>query len=248
MEKVWVWDIEANGLLDQATKVHCGVVANLNGDDVWAYRPNEIGKLIEKLNEADVLIGHNIIDYDLPLLKKLYGFEYKGKVVDTLLMSRLHNPNRKLPSHAQNKRAGPHSLYAWGVRVGRDKPDYNEWDEFDEEILHRCSEDVHINKLTFFQLLKEVKGQNWRNAHLLTFELFKNLQKQEEYGWLVDKDYIHKSIRLLTHWIERIDRVITPLLPLKVIVEEQKVKGEYKYVSKPFKKNREYTNQVLKWM
>lgn len=248
MTKVYVFDLEANGLLDKATKVHCGVVSNLKGEEVWTYRPHQIDQLLAKLREADVLICHNLIDYDLPLLEKLYGFKYEGKVVDTLIMSRLHKPDRRLPPHAKNKRAGPHGLYAWGVRVGVDKPDYDEWDEFDEAMLHRCIEDVKINKLVFFELMKEIKGQNWRDAHLLSFELFKNLKKQERYGWLVDQEYMDKCIHLLTHWMDRIDATIVPLLPLKLIVDEQKVKGEYKFVSKPFKKNREYTAQVLKWM
>ena len=72
--KVRVFDIEANGLYDEATVVHCGVVADLKGDGVWKYRPNQIDSLLGKLEESDVLIGHNIIDYDLPLLEKLYGF------------------------------------------------------------------------------------------------------------------------------------------------------------------------------
>lgn len=246
--KVRVFDIEANGLYDEATVVHCGVVADLKGDGVWKYRPNQIDSLLEKLEESDVLIGHNIIDYDLPLLEKLYGFSYKGRVVDTLVMSRLHNPNRVLPPHATDRRAGPHSLYAWGVRVGVDKPDYEEWEEFDEEMLHRCSEDVVINKLTFFELMKETEGQEWRNAHLLSFELFKNLSRQEKYGWKMDREYMDRCTSLLTHWMDRIDRAIVPLLPLKLVIEETKTKGEYNFVRKPFKKNGEYTAQVLNWM
>ncbi len=245
---VYVFDLEADNLLDKATTIHCGVVADLSSDEVWKYRPHEIGALVDRLMKAEVLIGHNIISYDLPLIEKLTGRVFKGKVVDTLVMSRLHKPNRTLPMYAKDRRAGPHSLYAWGVRVGVDKPDYHEWDTFDEGMLHRCSEDVAINKLTFFALMKEIKGQNWRNAHLLTFELFKNLSKQEQYGWLVDEEYIDKSISLLTHWMRKIDAAITPMLPLKLIIEEQKVKGEYKFVSKPFRKDRQYTAQVVNWL
>lgn len=247
-EKVYVFDLEANGLLPEATKVHCGVVSNLNSDEVWEFRPHQIESLLKKLEEADVLIAHNCIGYDLPLLANLYGWEFKGKVVDTVIMSRLHNPDRRLPPQAKNKRAGPHSLYAWGVRCGVDKPEYEEWDEFDEDMLHRCREDVKINRLTFFELMKETRGYNWREAHLLSFQLFKNLQKQEEYGWLVDRDYMDKSINLLTHWMDKIDSVVHPLLPLKTIIEETKVKGEYKHVSKPFLKSREYSASVVKWM
>lgn len=247
---VFVFDIEANGLLHQADRVHCGVVSDLKGKDVCKYRPHQIKDLLAKLSEADVLIGHNIISYDLPLLEKLYRFKFKGQVVDTLVMSRLQKPDRPVPIHAKNRAQAvkTHSLYTWGVRVGIDKPEYEEWDKFDEEMLHRCSEDVRINVLTFHELLKEAKGQNWKNAQLLTFKLFDNLQKQEDYGWLVDEKYMQKSIALLTHWIDRIDRVVKPYLPLKVVVQETKAKGEYNFVRKPFKKDRSYASRVLDWM
>lgn len=250
MVKVYVFDLESNGLLDEATRVHCGVVSPLGSDTYFEYRPHQIDELLEKLNEADVLIGHNIIGFDIPLLRKLYGFEYKGKLVDSLIMSRLHNPDRKPPFGAKNPKeaAKPHGLYAWGVRVGVDKPEYEAWEEFDEDMLHRCREDVRINVLTFQALMDEIKGQNWRNAHLLTFELFKNLHEQEQYGWLMDRKYMEKSISLLTHWIERIDKALVSYLPMKVVVEEQKVKGEYNYVKKPFKKDRSYNANILGWM
>jgi len=249
-KSVLVFDIEANGLLDVADTVHCGVTSDLKGKDICKYRPKEINALIEKLASADVLIGHNIISYDLPLLEKLYGFKFKGQVVDTLVMSRLQKPDRPVPIHAKNRAQAvkTHSLYTWGVRVGIDKPEYEEWEEFDEDMLHRCSEDVRINVLTFHELLKETQGQNWKKAQLLTFKLFDNLQKQEEYGWLVDREYMEKSISLLSHWIDRIDRVVKPYLPLKLVVEETKVKGEYNFVRKPFKKDRTYTAQVLNWL
>lgn len=244
------FDIEADGLLEEVTRVHCGVVSDLKGRDVCKFRPHQISELLQELQSSDVLIGHNIISYDLPVLEKLYGFKFKGQVVDTLVMSRLQKPDRPIPIHAKDraKAVKTHSLYTWGVRVGVDKPDYDEWDEFDEDMLHRCSEDVRINCLVFFELMKEVQGQNWKDAHKLTFKLFENLHKQEEYGWLVDRTYMDKSISLLTHWMDRIDRAITPYLPLKVVVDEAKTKGEYGFVKKPFKKNREYTQQVLKWM
>lgn len=248
MTKVFVFDIESDGLLAEATKVHCGVVTQYGTKNTWSYRPHEIDQLLGKLSEADVLIGHNIIGYDLPLLKKLHGWEPSAKIVDTVLISRLQRPDRKLPPHAKDRRAGPHSLYAWGVRVGVDKPDYHEWEEFDEDMLVRCQEDVRINVLTFDALLEETAGQNWRSARLLTYELFQNLHKQEEYGWLVDKEYMERCISLLTKWIDRIDRAITPQLPIMTIVDETKAGGEYNYVRKPFKKDRSYTKQVVSWM
>lgn len=244
--KIGLFDLEANGLLDTATKVHCGVVKHLKGD-IRKFRPTEVKELLEYLDSFDVLIAHNGIGYDWPLLKKLYGWEYKGKKVDTLIMSRLLNPKRLVPFNVGDKKVGPHSIAAWGYRVGRGKPDHDDWENFSEQMLHRCAEDVEILELVYHALMEEAKGGKWRNAFLLSFELFEYLQQQEEYGWLVDQDHMHKCIHQLTKWIERIDRVITPYLPKIIEIDETKVKGEYNYIKKPFLKSGEYSQSSLNW-
>jgi DNA polymerase I-like protein with 3'-5' exonuclease and polymerase domains len=180
-------------------------------------------------------------------LKKLYNWTFKGKIVDTLIMSRLLNPKRIVPFNCLNKKAGPHSIEAWGYRVGRGKPEHNDWENFSEEMMHRCSEDTEILELVYDELLKESKGGKWRNAFLMSFELFTNLQKQEEYGWLVDQPHMHFCIRQLTKWIERIDNVIIPKLPKILEIEETKLKGEYGYIKKPFLKSGEYSKSVVDW-
>ena len=44
--------------------------------------------------DADTIIGHNIIGFDIPMIKKVYPFfEPKGRVIDTLLLSRLYHPD-----------------------------------------------------------------------------------------------------------------------------------------------------------
>lgn len=237
-------DLEANGLLDTATKVHCGVFKESDGT-IRKFRPHQIQEMLQYMDTIDVLKMHHGIGYDWPLLKKLYGYEFKGKKVDTLIMSRLLNPKRLLPPNCPNRNAGPHSVEAWGWRVGRGKPEHNDWENFSEEMLHRCTEDVEIQELIFNSLMEEAKGGNWRNAFLLTFELFENLQKQEEYGWLVDQKHMHRCIKVLERYIRLIDRQITPNLPNILEVEETKDKGEYKYVKKPFLKSGEYSESAL---
>lgn len=245
--RIALFDLEADGLLDKATRVHCGVVKDKNTKEVRKFRPHEIQNLLDYLSTFDVLIAHNGIGYDFPLLEKLYGWIYKGKVVDTLVMSRLLAPNRIIPPDCLNRKAGPHSVEAWGYRVGRGKPEYNDWETFSEDMLHRCTEDVEILDLIYEALMKEAKGGNWRNAFLLSFELFKNLQKQEEYGWKVDKEHMNKCLRQLDKWIERIDRVITPKLPYILEIDEAKKAGEYGYVKKPFLKSGDYSESSLRW-
>ena len=252
MDRVYTGDLEADGFLDTATIVWCGVFKNLDTGEVVRFHigdshDNYMDAMFRWLNgNVDVLIMHNGVGYDWPLLRRLYRYEFKGRKVDTLLMSRLQRPNRKSPSNCPNK-AGPHSIEAWGYRLGRKKPEHNDWSKFSEEMLHRCEEDVEIQHLLFKALLEEGKGQKWRNAHLMTFKLFERLQMSEEYGWLVDQEHMHNCIRMLDRWMERIDKAVMPHLPVIVEIDEIKKNGEYTYVSKPFKKDGSFSRQVIAW-
>jgi len=249
--RVVVGDLEANGLLDTVTKAHCGVFKDIKTNEKVKFSPLNGDKYIEEmlayLDTVDVLIMHNGTGYDWPLLEKLFGYEYKGKKVDTLIMSRTQNPKRMKPFNMPSSRAGPHSVEAWGYRVGRGKPEHNDWSTFSPAMLHRCDEDVEIQHLIYKALLEEGKGFNWRNAHVLNFDLFGILKKQEDYGWLVSREQIDQNISLLQHWMDRFDRILNPLLPDIVVIGETKKAGEYGWVKKPFMVNGQYSSNVEKW-
>lgn len=247
-KKVRVLDIEADGLLENITKIWCFVFRTLDGKTVNAYGPDELDDAIEFLKTCDVIIGHNIITYDIPAIHKILGYEYTGTKVDTLIMSRMLNPKRTLPAYAKNRRAGPHGLYAWGVRVGVDKPEIDEWTVWSEEIMHRCKEDTLINVKTYHTLMKEAGDEGvWVNPFKMTFTLFHYLQKQEDYGWKVDRPYMDDCIQKLEKHIERIDKAVAPHLPLVLEVLETKKAGEIGYVKKPFLKSGKPTEHVLNY-
>lgn len=158
-----VFDAEADGFLEHATRVWCIVTKDIDTGRVERFYHNvekpqynilrDIDKGLEYLSKAEVLIGHNIIGYDLPLFKKLYNFEYTGELIDTLVVSRALKSDRPLPrGYIGNK---THSLEAWGYRVGRGKPEHNDWSQFSMDMLYRCNEDVEINELVYHALEKE---------------------------------------------------------------------------------------------
>ena len=99
-------DLEADGLLKTATKVWCGVFKE-KGGNVVKFRPHQIKEMLAYMDTIDVLIMHNGIGYDWPLLKKLYGYTFRGKKVDTVIMSRLLDPKRIVPYSCPNRDIGP---------------------------------------------------------------------------------------------------------------------------------------------
>jgi DNA polymerase-1 len=143
-----VWDTEGNGLLDTITDMWCICTADLESGEERQFRPEEIEEGIDYLFSASTLICHNEIAYDLAVIKKLYGREYSGEVIDTLVLSRLLNPDRD----------GGHSLEALSKSLlGEDLKVVNEdWSVFTEHMLHRCVVDVRINKDVYYKLLEEM--------------------------------------------------------------------------------------------
>ena len=173
-----VFDIEANGFLFEADTIWC-IVAIDENDKVYSFRPDQIEEGIKFLQSADKLIGHNIIGYDIPLIKKLYDINLydTDKVLDTLTISRLSNPVRE----------GGHSIEKWGYRLGGvQKQVHEDWTQFSEEMLTRCIKDVKINKTLFNYLKKECAGFS-KDSILLEHETTNVLQTQHENGFLFDE-------------------------------------------------------------
>ena len=88
-----IFDIETDGLLDSLTKVWCIVCRDADTGEVSTFGPDQIEEGVEFLMSHDELIGHNIIDFDLPALIQL-GLVTEERVelhqlTDTLVMSRL---------------------------------------------------------------------------------------------------------------------------------------------------------------
>ena len=131
-----VFDIETDGL--NPTVIWCLVAVDETGK-FYHYYEDTLDEGIALLKNADKIIGHNIIGYDIPVIKKLKGVDLydSNKVVDTLVLSRLFNPTRE----------GGHSIGKWGYKIGMPKKDSPEWTCFTKEMLSYCERDVAIKTL-----------------------------------------------------------------------------------------------------
>ena len=150
----WTMDTESDGFVEVATVIHCAVFKNLETGEVVNFTPHFVKNIPKFLEErCNTIICHNAIQHDFPLIKKILGYDYRGKVYDTLVLSRILSPNRRVPYNCLNARATSHGLEAWGYRVGRGKPEHNDWSVYTPAMLHRCSEDVEINEMVYLSLI-----------------------------------------------------------------------------------------------
>lgn len=162
MPTIRIADTESDGLVDQATQLWCvsSIDYEDNDDAVVHFGPTAIDRALVHLHDADVLVGHNFIGHDLPLLKKLYGWEPKSHqiIVDTLIFSRMLYPKRPRPVGYTGK--STHSVEAWGYRLGRGKPEHEDWTQYSDAMRIRCNEDAIINRLILMELERESEEQN----------------------------------------------------------------------------------------
>ena len=181
-----IFDIEANGLLphqlteeikQEATIIWC-IVALDNKGNIYKFRPDQIKEGVDLLKSADTLIGHNIIGFDIPAVKKICGVDlYKHcKIIDTLTLSQLFNPNRDKG----------HSLKAWGGKLNFTKDEHEDFSKFSEDMLNYCVKDVQLNKRVY-EILK-AEGLNFSEESInIEHETRKIICRQIQNGFYFDR-------------------------------------------------------------
>ncbi len=155
-----IFDIETDGLLDTMTKVHCIVLYDIEKDKMYSFHGEETVDALFFLKNYSEIIGHNILNFDLPALKKIYKYEPTPtqKITDTLVWSKLVYPNRG-QRDADNKaidldQYGRHSLKSWGQRLNFNKGECTDFEEFSDDMLEYCENDVELNYKLYLKLIE----------------------------------------------------------------------------------------------
>ena len=162
-----LFDIESTGLLRRGSRIHCIVMRNANDDSttIFDHLPERsILQGVKKLEQANVLIGHNIINFDVPLIKEQFpDFATEATLMDTLVLSRLFYPNihdrdfERRPLGMPQRLYGRHSLEAWGYRLKCFKGDFGKhegsWEQYTPEMLDYCIQDTEVT-LKLWQLMQ----------------------------------------------------------------------------------------------
>jgi DNA polymerase I-like protein with 3'-5' exonuclease and polymerase domains len=176
-------DIETDGL--DATEIWCAVTKDIDSGEVKVWKA--ANGLRQYISSEDLLIGHNIISFDLPVLKKLWNLNTDSNPLkDTLIMSRLLNPVLEKG----------HSLDAWGVRLGLKKGDFSDFDGgLSEDMVDYCIQDVEITHALFTHLSSSLL--DWGQSIDLEHEVAIVVKKQEENGFKLD---VPKCMTMLSDW------------------------------------------------
>lgn len=222
-------------------------------DDLEYEKAGTIADGIEALNNCAVLIMHNSTGYDYLSFEKTLGVLWKRNYfqeapekyrnifpfanMDTLVMSRTLNPERKLPGQAYAMglgNIGPHSIEAFGIAMGRYKPDIQDWTHLYPEMIHRCKEDTAIGKYTYDVLWKEwedhmampskVTGLSIKDAYMQEFRMALSMAYQAQRGFRVDMKYALDLCAELDEQIDATEKAFRPHMPQRV--KRKKIKED----------------------
>ena len=228
--RVLFFDIETNGL--QPDVIHCLVTMDEDGD-IRRYNHAEEGNLrdgLETLKEADLLIGHNIIGYDLQVIHSLYpAWTTKACVRDTMVCSRLAWPHlRDLDFKRRDfprEMIGSHSLKAWGVRLGFQKFGYGEqedaWVRWSKEMEDYCVRDVEITHRLFRDFIDQKVPPG---AVELEHEIHDICEVMTWRGFYFNREQAEKLYARLLAEKDQIEAKLQELFPPKEIQLKTKVK------------------------
>jgi len=209
-----VFDIETDDL--KATLIHCLVAQDMDSGKIYKYPPDKLTEGYELLSNADTLIGHNIIGFDIPMVEKFGGVDLsKIPVIDTLVLSRLFNPNR----------GGGHSLENWGYILNFKKIEFEDYLNYSKEMMDYCVRDVQVNTLVLKKLREESKGFS-KQCIALEQDIAKIMKQQELNGFKFDEmkaqlllaelrekkqaieDEVHNTFK--PKWVD--DKLVTPYI------------------------------------
>ena len=209
-----VFDIETDDL--DATKIHCIVAQDVDTKAIHTFTPDNLQAGYEFLTTADTLIGHNIIGFDIPMVHKFSNVDLsKIPVIDTLVLSRLFNPNRE----------GGHSLEKWGYKLGYHKIEFSDYLNYSEDMLNYCIRDVELNAVVLEELRKESKGFDkeciaieQRIADIIKQQEVNGFKFNTEHGLLLlaelrekkqsIEDEVHSTFK--PKWVD--DKLVTPFI------------------------------------
>lgn len=255
---VKVLDIETSALLEEMldhssfpyklkpdAKLHVVVIRDAYTDELFVAEGDKITKgwMKESLKGCKYLVQHNGVKFDLITLK-LFGvldysvgyleesdtlFGEEVKIIDTLILSRLFNPDR----------FGGHSLSEWGQRTGYAKMDFRgelikrgiipkdspkgfEFKNYTPLMTEYCILDTEVGKRTFFALMREKSEYSgWDKAIKMENKLADLAIRRESLGFWFDKDLAIKCVEDLTQKMDELRNKVNPILPPKPMTKTE---------------------------
>ncbi len=219
-------------------RVILDIETNLKHDKIWMCVTREIGgdvivwkearELQKYLDSCDLIIMHNGICFDAPVLRKNWNITMKqNQMCDTLVLSRLLSPSLE----------GGHSLAAWGGRLGFPKGDFNDWDAgYSAEMEAYCIQDTLVTEKLYLHLTTELTRNKFDERSIkLEHNVQAVIAKQEESGFKLNERNAIILLSTLQNKLVVLETELQNIFPTKTILRVSEKTGKpLKPIIEPF--------------
>ena len=209
----WACDIEADGLLEEATRIWCVCVENIITKEKKRF--TDARSFREWLETDYTLVGHNFLAYDAPMLNRHWGCRIAAsRIVDTFVLSQLYSPSLKRPKGISKKKSS-HSLEAWGIRLKFPKTEHKDFTCLTPEMLEYCTNDTMLTAILYRKLSVRMKQlrftETGADIEHLSWNIIQN--KQRRHGFPFDKRKAEELLVKLEFRREQLQDEIYKLWP-----------------------------------
>ena len=177
--------------------VYLDIETNLKHDTIWLCVTRKGQETIhwrtpeglQSYLDNSLVVAHNLIGFDAPMLKMVWGVGIPANMlVDTLVMSRLYKPDIEMIVPDQGKAPTPHSLEAWGYRLGSHKIGFTDFDGgYTQEMASYCEQDVLLLEKLHKHLTKAMEREGFSLQSIqLEHEVALICRAMEDNGFMLD--------------------------------------------------------------
>tara|TARA_B110000858_G_scaffold195670_1_gene252608 strand:- start:4179 stop:6137 length:1959 start_codon:yes stop_codon:yes gene_type:complete len=161
----------------------------------------------------DKMVGHNFIQYDLPLLNKWLDSPLDPrKVLDTLILSRTVDYDILTPVGGK----GPHSLKSWGIRLGVHKGDYTDFENFNQEMIDYWYGDLDTTEALFNHFKDIVFDKDWAKSLRAEHDLQIELVRSKYHGFHFNSDLAKHLLEGVTTQMDQLEAQFQEDFPPKL--------------------------------
>lgn len=274
----WVFDYEADSLYLQANNVWYVNFTSLDGSRTLKINPfkeskeetySKIDQWVKSFPEGSLVIGQNILGFDLWLQWKHFGIiprvgkggsdwlnGHRVQFVDTYILSQYLNPDQKshslefLASGSDNEKMDFRNKLIEAGLMDKSAPKGFEFSFHSKIMEEYCDDDVAANIGVFNRLwvkAEELYGDKWIHPS------FRQLQKdywlysaQAYTGAPFHLERAKDLIRLAETEMDNLRKEVEPHLPPRPLKSAEQ--AYYKIPAKPFKKDGTFSATFTKWL
>ena len=213
-----VLDIETDGF--NPSHIWCVGTEDVETGETHLFTEDQRFLFKEYMKNAEEVIGFNLLQFDLPILDKLWGFTVPvAQVTDVLILCQLEQPGRE----------GGNSLEAWGGRLRHPKMEMEKEDfyrGYTEDMGRYCANDVSLTVKLYKHITDLMTGRFSKGSIRLEHDVKSITSEQERSGFYIDE---FQAMSLSAEFSEKLTEItekMQSIFPPKEIQLKTKVKYE----------------------